>query len=127
MHLFDPTLDHGIMITTSNSSYVKRSRAPNQLLDVRLHTIAMSGLSCVRTELFHLLIVPSLAHHPEQANRQLSGHGDFGDLSSPSHGQVEVLVPPLRNTSWPITTNSTRASEPTLSCNQLRSKSLDEH
>ena len=34
------------MITTSNSSYMKRSRTPNQLLDVRRHTIACSGLSC---------------------------------------------------------------------------------
>ena len=39
-----------IMITTSNSS-VKRSGIPNQLLDVLLHTMAMSGLSRVRTEL----------------------------------------------------------------------------
>ena len=42
-----------------------RSRTPNQLLDVRLHTMAMPGLSCVRTELFYLLILPPLAHHPE--------------------------------------------------------------
>ena len=39
-----------IMITTSNSS-LKRSGLPNQLLDVLLHTIAISGLSRVRTEL----------------------------------------------------------------------------
>ena len=57
-----------------------RSRTPNQLLDVRLHTMAMPGLSCVRTELFYLLILPPLAHHPERANRQFSRHGDFGDL-----------------------------------------------
>ena len=39
-----------IMITTSNSP-VKGSGIPNQLLGVLLHTIAMSGLSRVRTEL----------------------------------------------------------------------------
>jgi hypothetical protein len=40
-----------IMITTSNSSlFIKRSRTPNQLLDVRPNTIACFGLSCVRTE-----------------------------------------------------------------------------
>ena len=39
-----------IMITTSNSP-VKGSGIPNQLLGVGLHTIAMSGLSRVRTEL----------------------------------------------------------------------------
>src|ERR1035438_9079726 len=57
-----------IMITTSNSS-VKRSGTPNQLLGVLLHTMAISGLSRVRTELFQLLVIPSLAHHPVQSNR----------------------------------------------------------
>ncbi len=57
-----------IMITTSNSS-VKRSGTPNQLLGVGLHTIAISGLSRVRTELSNLLVIPSLAPHPEHLNR----------------------------------------------------------
>src|SRR3984885_5909086 len=57
-----------IMITTSNSS-LKRSGTPNQLLGVRRHTIAISGLSRVRTELFHLLVIPSLSPHPIQTNR----------------------------------------------------------
>ena len=69
---------------------------PNQLLDVRLHTIAISGLSRVRTELFQLLVIPSLAHHPVQANRQFSRHRDFGDLPSPPHRQVEILTAPFR-------------------------------
>ena len=47
MRLFGHNLDH---ITTSNSP-VKESGIPNQLLDVQLHTIAISGLSRVRTEL----------------------------------------------------------------------------
>src|SRR5271169_2471371 len=63
-----------IMITTSDSS-VKRSRTPNQFLGVLLHTIAMSGLSHVRTELFPLLVIPVLTPHPIQTNRQLAGHG----------------------------------------------------
>jgi hypothetical protein len=45
MHLFGR--QSPIMITTSNSSFSKRSGTPNQLLGVRLHTIAMSGLSRV--------------------------------------------------------------------------------
>ena len=57
-----------IMITSSNSP-VRRSGTPNQLLGVLLHTMAMSGLSRVRTESFHLLVIPSLAHHPVQPNR----------------------------------------------------------
>src|SRR6266576_7249107 len=51
-----------IMITTSNSP-VKGSGMPNQLLGVQRHTIAISGLSRVRTEL-QLLVIPSLAPHP---------------------------------------------------------------
>ena len=42
---------------------------PNQLLDVRRNTMAISGLACVRTELDPLLIIPSLARHPIQPNR----------------------------------------------------------
>ena len=36
-------------------------------------TIAISGLSRVLIELFHLLIIPSLAPHPIQTNRVASG------------------------------------------------------
>jgi hypothetical protein len=57
-----------IMITTSDSP-VKGSGIPNQFLGVLLHTMAMSGLSRVRTELCHLLVIPFLAHHPVQTNR----------------------------------------------------------
>jgi len=57
-----------IMITTSNSP-VKGSGIPNQFLGVLPHTIAISGLSRVRTELCWLPIVPSLAPHPVQAHR----------------------------------------------------------
>src|SRR5271169_763867 len=86
-----------IMITTSNSS-VKRSGMPNQYLGVLLHIMAIFGLSRVRTELDPLLIVPSLAHHPIQTNRQSPGHGDLGDLASPPHHQVKILAAPFRKT-----------------------------
>ena len=62
---------------------------PNQLLGVLLHTIAMSGLSRVRTELFQLLVIPSLAPHPVQTNRQSPRHRDLGDLPSPPHAPGE--------------------------------------
>src|SRR6202142_3076639 len=83
------------MITTSNSP-VKGSGIPNQLLGDRLHTIAISGLSRVRTELFQLLVVPSLAPHPVKTNSQSAGHGYLCDLSPPPHGQVKVLAAPFR-------------------------------
>src|ERR1700745_35159 len=83
------------MITTSNSS-MRRSGLPNQLLDVLLHTIACSELARVRTKLFHLLVIPSLAPHPVQTNRQSSRHGDLGALPAPAHHQVEILTAPFR-------------------------------
>src|SRR5580692_12875027 len=74
-----------IMITTSNSP-VKGSGIPNQLLGDRLHTIAISGLSRVRTELAPLRVIPSLTPHQIQPNRQLAGHGDLGGFPpSPHH------------------------------------------
>ena len=84
------------MITSSNSP-VRRSGTPNQLLGVSLHTTAMFGLSRVWTESFHLLVVPFLAHHPEQLNGQPAGHGDLGDLPASPHRQGEVLIAPLRD------------------------------
>src|ERR1700682_4618366 len=83
------------MITTSDSS-VKRSGMPNQLLGVRLHTMAISRLSRVRTELSQLLIIPSLAPHPVQGNGKFPRHRDFGDLPSPPQRQVKVLTAPFR-------------------------------
>ena len=53
---------------------------PNQFLDVLLNTMAWFELARVRTELFHLLVIPSLAPHPVQTNRQAPRHRDFGDL-----------------------------------------------
>ena len=64
MHLFGHTFDHDYYFELP----LKGSGIPNQLLGVLLHTMAMSGLSRVRTELQHLLKVPSLAPHPVQAN-----------------------------------------------------------
>src|SRR5580704_18028362 len=85
------------MITTSNSS-LSRSGTPNQLLGVGLHTIAISGLSRVRTELAPRLIVPPLTHHPVQTNRLLAGHRHLGSFPSPPHHQVEILAAPLGHT-----------------------------
>ena len=78
MHLFGHTFDHDYYFELP----VKGSGIPNQFLGVLRHTIAMSGLSRVRTELFQLLVIPSLAPHPVQANRQPPRHGDLGDLPS---------------------------------------------
>jgi hypothetical protein len=56
MHLFGHNRDHDYYFELP----VKGSGIPNQLLGVRLHTMAISGLSRVRTELFQLLVIPSL-------------------------------------------------------------------
>src|SRR5437867_12880511 len=87
------------MITTSNSP-AKGSGTPNQLLGVLLHTIAISGLSRVRTELFQLLVIPFLAHHPVKANRQFACHGHLGDFPSSPHRQVDILTAPFRKAAY---------------------------
>jgi hypothetical protein len=52
------------MITTSNSP-VTGSGIPNQLLGVRHHIIAISGLSRVRTEFFQLFVIPLIPAQPQ--------------------------------------------------------------
>jgi len=71
---------------------------PNHYVGDLLHTIGISGLSRVRTELLHLTVVAALAPHPVQMHRQLPRHRDLGDLASAPHGQVEELATPLRLT-----------------------------
>src|ERR1019366_5194141 len=88
------SVTRSIMIITSNSPG-KGSGIPTQLLDVLLHTIAMSGLSRVRTELSQLLVIPFLPHHPIEANRELSRHRDLGDFPSSPQRHVTVLTPPF--------------------------------
>src|SRR3954468_15040146 len=85
------------MITTSNSP-AKGSGMPNHYAGDLLHTMAISGLSRVRTELFKLTVVPALAPHPVQMHRQLSSDRYLRDLPSSPHGQVEELVAPLHLT-----------------------------
>ncbi len=47
-------------------------------------------------DLRQLLIIPSLAPHPVQANGEFPRHRDFGDLPSPPQRQVKVLTAPFR-------------------------------
>ena len=72
-----------IMIASSNSP-VKGSGLLNRSLGVLLHTHACSELARVRTESFPLLIVPVVAPHPVQTNRQSARHRHLGDLPSSS-------------------------------------------
>ena len=55
----------------------------------------MYGLSHVRTELPHLLVIPFLTPHPVESNREFPRHGYLGDPSLSSHGQVEKPAPPV--------------------------------
>ncbi len=68
---------------------------PNHYIGDLLHTIAISGLSRVRTELLQLAVVAALTPHPVQMHRQLPCHRYLRDLPSSPHGQVEELAPPL--------------------------------
>ena len=88
MHLFGHNFDHDYYFRLP----VKGSGMPNHFLGVLLHTRAISGLSRVRTELLQLLIIPSLAPHPVEANGQFPRHRDLGDLPSSPHHQVKILT-----------------------------------
>jgi hypothetical protein len=58
--------------------------------------MAISGLSRVRTELLHFVVVPASAPHPVQLHRQFPSHRYLRDLSPAPHGQVKKLAAPLR-------------------------------
>ena len=68
---------------------------PNHYAGDLLHTMAISGLSRVRTELFKLTVVQTLTPHPVQMNRQFSGHRYFRNLPSSAHREVEEPAAPL--------------------------------
>jgi hypothetical protein len=66
---------------------------PNHYVGDLLHTMGISGLSHVRTELFQLLVVPFLAPHPVHANRQFPRHRHLGDRpSSPRFSQLGTQI-----------------------------------
>src|ERR1700675_1584754 len=67
-HLFDHNLD------TSNSPW-KGSGMPNHYGGDLLHTMGMYGLSRVRTELLHFVVVPSLAATSSTAARARLARG----------------------------------------------------
>ena len=69
---------------------------PNHYGGDLLHTMGMSGLSRVRTELLHFVVVPASTPHPVQLDRQFAGHRHLGDLASAAHGQMKKLAAPLR-------------------------------
>jgi hypothetical protein len=79
-HLFDHNFDHDYLFELP----AQGSGMPNHYAGDLLHTMAMYGLSHVRTELLPLLIVPFLTPHPVQVNRKFPGHRYFSDLSSPA-------------------------------------------
>jgi len=68
---------------------------PNHYVGDLLHTIGMSGLSRVRTDLMRLTVIAALTPHPVQMHRQLPRHGYLGDLPPSSRGKVEERVAPL--------------------------------
>jgi hypothetical protein len=69
---------------------------PNHYVGDLLHTMAISGLSRVRTELLPLAVIAALAPHPVQMHSEFPGHGYFGNLASAPHGEVKERTAPLR-------------------------------
>ena len=93
IHLFDHNRDHDYLFELP---CFKGSGMPNHYVGDLLHTMAISGLSRVRTELFELSVIPALTPHPVQVHRQFAGHRYLGDLPSATHGKMEKLAAPLR-------------------------------
>src|SRR3974377_2010745 len=92
MHLFGRA---AIMITSSDSPLPWGAGCPINMLGVRLHTMAISGLSRMRTQPAHLLIAPSSAPHPVETNGETTSHGHLCSLASAPHHQMKVLAAPL--------------------------------
>jgi hypothetical protein len=64
---------------------------------VLLHAMSDSEPSRVRPESDLQRILPMVAPHPVQPNRQFPGHGHLGNSFSPAH-QVQIPTPPVRVT-----------------------------
>jgi hypothetical protein len=69
---------------------------PNHYGGDLLHTMGMSGLSRVRTELLHFGVIPSSTPHPVQLDRQFPRHRYLRDLPPTPQGEVKELAAPLR-------------------------------
>ena len=65
MHLFGRKHDHDYYFELLFELLFAEEWDAQSIVDVLLHTIAISGLSHVRTEFHNLLVIPSLAHHPK--------------------------------------------------------------
>jgi len=74
MHLFGRTCDHDYYFEL----LPQEVQNAHSVSGCWIHTPAISGLFCVRTEFHNLLVVPFLTHHPVQTNRQSSRHGYLG-------------------------------------------------
>src|ERR1700722_5626288 len=92
IHLFDHNCDHDSYFELPS----KGSGMPNHYAGDLLHTMAISGLSRVRTELDELTVVHSLAPHPVQMHCEFARHGYLGNLPPAPHGRVERSTAPLR-------------------------------
>ena len=68
---------------------------PNQVRDALLHAMSGSELSRVRTEFNQLRILPMVAPHPVQPNREFPGHGHLGNAFSPAHRQMHIPTSPV--------------------------------
>jgi len=80
-HLFDPNFDRDYYFELPGQGEWDAQSFQRW----SLQTLAISGLSHVRTELFELLVVPSLAPHPVQSDREVAGHFHLSDPAFPSY------------------------------------------
>ncbi len=82
--------------TQSDPTLSRGSGVPNHYVGDLLLTIAISGLSPVRTELMQLAVVATLPSHPVQMHCQLASHRHLGDLPSTPQGKTPVVLTSVR-------------------------------
>src|SRR5437879_1128802 len=68
---------------------------PNQVGGDLLHTMDVSRLSRVRTELQSLWVIESLTPHPVKADGQFACHRNLSDATVATHGQMNEATSPV--------------------------------
>src|ERR1700740_1471438 len=73
---------------------------PNQVDDTLLRAMSDYELSRVRPETNQWRILPTVAPHPVQTNREFPGHCCLGNVLVSTHRQVHIATPPVRVTPY---------------------------
>src|SRR5271168_4991943 len=90
---------------------------PNQVGGDLLHTMDVSRLSRVRTELQSLWVIEFLTPHPVEADGQFACHRNLSDATVATHGQMNEATSPVgsqRTAAWAASTSRKRKQRTSL-------------